>query len=264
MLFIADNLQITRPSVARAFASGDAHFFIELARSMERAGANAIDINTGPLPKNPQKAMAFFVNAVQEGCSLPLCLDTVNQIAMEEGLAMARHGRPIINGVSLEPSRFRAMAGLARRFDADIIAYLLTQEGRVPTDSDTRLALAANLFANLCDEGILPERIIIDPICPPLAWNEGPAQARAVLETLRLLPDVLNFPIRTVAGLSNLTSGLRAPQKARTAFQNAYIALLCKAGLSLALLDIFCTEPLNTARACTALLKPGVFSWDVF
>ncbi|MDI6797000.1 MAG: dihydropteroate synthase [Desulfatibacillaceae bacterium] len=264
MFFIADNLQITRPSVAKAFAGGDAAFFVELARRMERAGANAIDINTGPLPKNPQKAMTFFVDAVQEGCSLPLCLDTVNPFAMEAGLARARHGRPIINGVSLEPSRFKSMAGLARRFDADIIAYLLTPQGRVPSDSDTRLALAANLFAGLCHEGILPERIVIDPICPPLVWDEGHAQARAVVETLRLLPEVLNFPIRTVVGLSNLTSGLRTPRIARTAFQSAYIAMLCQAGLNLALLDIFCTEPLNAARACTALLKPGVFSWEIF
>jgi 5-methyltetrahydrofolate corrinoid/iron sulfur protein methyltransferase len=264
MLFIADNLQITRPSVARAFAAEDASFFIELARSMAKAGADAIDINTGPLPKNPRKAMTFFVDAVQEGCSLPLCLDTVNPLAMEAGLARACHGRPIINGVSLEPSRFKAMAGLARRFDADIIAYLLTPEGRVPSDSDTRLAIAANLFAGLCDEGVLPGRIIVDPICPPLAWDEGPAQARAVLETLRLLPEVLNFPVRTVAGLSNLTSGLPAPANARPALQSAYLALLCQAGLSYALLDIFCKEPVNVARACAALLKPGVFSWEIF
>ena len=44
------------------------------------------------------------------------------------------------------------------------------------------------------------ERIIIDPIVPPLAWADGIAQARAMLNVIHTLPDLLNDNLMAAAG----------------------------------------------------------------
>jgi hypothetical protein len=78
-----------------------------------KKGAWAIDVNTGPLDKIPEKGMVFFIEAVQSVTDLPLLIDTSNPAAMKAGVSQ--------------------------------------------------------------------ERIIIDPVVPPLAWEDGIIQARAVL-----------------------------------------------------------------------------------
>ncbi|HYW79814.1 MAG TPA: hypothetical protein VE890_09575, partial [Thermoguttaceae bacterium] len=58
----------------------------ELVRRCVAAGANSLDINPGPLLRDPQKDMTFLVETVQDVCDLPLVLDTTNPKALEAGL----------------------------------------------------------------------------------------------------------------------------------------------------------------------------------
>jgi 5-methyltetrahydrofolate corrinoid/iron sulfur protein methyltransferase len=108
-----------------------------------------------------------------------------------------------------------------------------------------------------------PAQIIFDPVVPPLSWQDGNRLVREVLETLFLLPDLLGRPVRTIAGLSNLTSG--APSRARRqVVESAFLAMTATAGLSMALLNVFHTETMNAARACRALISEKPFSWAEF
>ena len=66
MLIIADNLQVTRPVVAEVIRNYDRAHIAKLVRRCEAAGAEALDLNTGPLPKAPKKRMQFWVETVQE------------------------------------------------------------------------------------------------------------------------------------------------------------------------------------------------------
>ena len=57
MQVIADNLQITRPEIEAALFDGDPEPIRSLARNLEAAGADGIDINSGPLPRNPESGI---------------------------------------------------------------------------------------------------------------------------------------------------------------------------------------------------------------
>ena len=206
MLIIADNLQITRSDIAGAIRDYDSGPLAQLVRQCEAAGAEALDINTGPLTKDPAERMEFCVETVQQACRLPLLLDTVNPTAMAAGLEASRH-RTIINGFSLEPKKIAAILPLAKKFDAEVIGYLLTSGGQVPPTAQERLATAVDLYQAYYEAGLNPARLIIDPVVPPLMWQDGNRQALAVLETIRQLPELLDYPVRTIAGLSNLTTG---------------------------------------------------------
>ena len=84
MIIVADNLHIVNTTVADALQRMDPQPIQKLVRRCAKAGAQAIDIYSGPLAKWPEKRFAFLVETVQEITSLPLLLDTTNPTALKQ------------------------------------------------------------------------------------------------------------------------------------------------------------------------------------
>ncbi len=260
MFLAADNLQITDPKVARAVELMDPGPIRDLVKRCVKSGADAVDINPGPLKKDPGQKMKFLVETVQSVTDLPLLLDTTNPDALAAGLA-ASSNPVIINGFSLEPARIERILPLAVEFDADIIGYLLSPDSRVPVDEAGCFEIASELLVCAEKSGLNPERLIIDPVVAPLVWENGARHNRDILSVIRNLGELYGFPVRTIAGLSNLTSG-PAPYAARLTMETAFLAMMADAGLSIALLNIFHTQTVACARACNILLTSDIFAWE--
>ena len=261
MILIADNLQITQPAIEGAIADLAPKTIQEMVLSCREAGAQMIDINAGPLPRDGGKKMAFLVNTVQEACDLPILLDTVNPLAIEAGLKAARN-RVIINGFSLEPHKLEHILPLARKYEAEIIGYLLNPDGQVHRNADDRLQTAVTLWVEVEKAGLGKAHLIIDPLVVPVIWQDGHLQAGEVLLTIRNLPDVLGFEVKTVVGLSNLTAGARGHPKRRL-LEQVYLSMLAAAGLDMVLLDIFHAETVAAVKAGEALIGGKPFAWEV-
>ena len=259
MILVSDNLQITHPDIDRAVRELDPAPVQDMVRRCVAAGADAVDINSGPLPRDPEKKMAFLVEAVQSVTDLPVLLDTTNPRALEAGLR-ASTGRTVINGFSLEPVKLERILPLAGKYDVDIVGYLLYPNSHVPADGPERLNVAVELFGALQKAGVDPERLIIDPIIAPVMWENGNRQDMEILSVLQTLPDLLGFPVRTIAGISNLTTG-RGPRDRKRLLERAYLPMLAAAGLTMALMNVFHTETMRTARACNALAGDRIFTW---
>jgi 5-methyltetrahydrofolate corrinoid/iron sulfur protein methyltransferase len=259
MQIIADNLNIMQPAVARALEDRDPGPVRHLVRRCAAAGAQALDINTGPLSRQPREQMTFLVEAVQSAVDLPLVLDTVNPDAMEAGLA-ACTGRVTINGFSLEPHKLADILPLAGRFGADVIGYVLGAHSRVPMVEHEMMATAVAMFEAYTKAGLAPGQLIIDPVVVPAAWPDGSRHNRGVLSLISRLPELLGTPVRTIAGLSNLSSG-GGTQDAKMALEAGYLPMLAAAGLDMILANVFHSKTMAVAKVCGMLLKEGVFSW---
>jgi len=231
----------------------------DLVRHCEEAGAGMIDINPGPLTRNPEELMAFLVDSVRKSSNLPLLLDTSNPVALEAGLRVCR-GKAIINGFSLEPDKLLHILPLARKFETRIIGYLLYPDSNVPNDGAERLTVALELYSRFSEAGLAPEQLIIDPVIPPLIWQNGNAQAMEVVNVIRTLPDLLGFKVQTIAGISNLTSGPGDTTR-KPVFEQSYVAMLAEAGLTMALVNVFHTGTIAAIQACNTLTSTKVFSW---
>ena len=260
MQIIADNIQVTDPLVAKALEEMDPLPIQDLAKKCADAGADRLDINPGPLTRNGEEKMAFLVEAVQEVCDLPLSLDTSNPSAMAAGLQVCRK-KPILNGFSLEPAKLQNILPLAATFPCDITGFLLHPNGNVPGNAEERLTPAVELFQALLEKGIDPQRLLIDPVLVPLMWEDGTRHAMELLYVIRMLPELLGFPVRTVVGLSNLTSG-RAPKEKKRLLEAAYLPMLASAGLDVVMMNISHQETLSVARACGVITRQGTFSWE--
>jgi 5-methyltetrahydrofolate corrinoid/iron sulfur protein methyltransferase len=260
LILVADNLQITNTTIQKAVGEMNPIPIQELVKKCEAAGADAIDINSGPLPGDFKKQMSFLVETVQEITNLPILIDTANPAALEAGLN-ANKKTAIINGFSLEPSKIEAILPLSKKFDVDIIAYLLYPNSHVPPDASERMNIAVELYKVFQKTGSDREHLIIDPVIVPLTWQNGNFQADEILSVITHLPDLLGFAVQTIAGISNLTTG-KGNRDNKRLMERVYLPMLAASGLSMALLNIFHKETVRTAKACSSITSEKVFVWD--
>jgi 5-methyltetrahydrofolate corrinoid/iron sulfur protein methyltransferase len=259
MQLVADNLHIINPVVQKALETMDPRPIQEITERCVIAGADAIDINTGPLLRNPEEKMTFMVETVQSVTNLPILIDTANSKAMEAGLK-ANKNISIINGFSLEPQKLEKILPLAKKYKSDIIGYLLYPDSRVPNDSSERCDLAIQILHAIQNIGIDENHLIIDPIIVPLSWQNGNHQAKEILTFIHNLPDLFGFQVKTIAGLSNLISG-HGNMKKKLLMERTYLPMLASAGLDMVLVNIFHNQTVEVAKACTPLISPRIFSW---
>jgi 5-methyltetrahydrofolate corrinoid/iron sulfur protein methyltransferase len=259
MIIVADNLHVVNPRVAKAVAELSPDPIIDVVLDCQKAGAQAIDINSGPLTKSPEKHFSFLVETVQRVSDLPLILDTANPIALAAGLKICRNP-PIINGFSLEPSKLDNILPLAAAYDVDIVGYLLGPNSEVPIEAEEMMATAVSVFEALLKAGLPPERLIIDPVIAPLSWDNGLRHNQAVLSVIQRLPDLLGTPVRTIAGISNLVTG-PLPTRRKIELEKAFVPMLAATGLDMALLNVFHDATVQMVGTCNALLGKMVFAW---
>jgi len=127
--------------------------------------------------------------------------------------------------------------------------------------SVSRLNVAVDLYTAFSKYGPEKERLIIDPVLTPVMWQQSNKQAGEILSVISALPEVLGYPVKTIAALSNLTSGNKV-KKQNTFLEKTYLPMLAASGLSMLMLNIFHDETVQTARLCNTLTRPGIFSWD--
>ena len=251
MILTADNIRITNSIIQRAVSNTDAVSIQEMAAKLETSGANWIDINTGPLKSRPEEKMEFLVRSIQDVTDLPIILDTINPSAIREGLSVNKN-RAIINGFSLERDKLNKILPIAAEFNADIIGYLLDSKGLPPFDTQDRLNIALELYQECRKSDVSEKKLIIDPVIAPLLWNDGAKRNMELLNIIRMLPDMLGFPVKTIAGLSNLTSGIKDMEK-RIILQKAYLSMLSASGLSIVLMDILSKPLVDMAKTCNLI-----------
>ena len=259
MILVSDNIHIVNKIIAKAIEDLDPEPILDLTLKIKKSGAKIVDINPGPLRKDRGKKMAFLINTVQEATGLQLCLDSPDPEVLEAGLAFCKK-KPIINGFSLEPHKLDKILPLAVQYETEVVGFLLSPDSKVPHDLDERLSLASTLAEKARTAGLAPDRLIIDPVVVPISWDDGARQARDVLTCIRLLPELLGFPVKTIVGLSNLTSGV-ASNDSTLLLEQVYLAMLAQAGLDMALLNVLRKRSMATGYLCDAIQNARVLSW---
>ncbi|MFA5112360.1 MAG: dihydropteroate synthase [Desulfobaccales bacterium] len=243
----ADNLNILNPAVARALDLLDPRPLQELARRAEQAGANLIDINPGFLPPRRHDRMAFMVDAVQEATGLRLILDSPDARVLARGLAVCRK-LPILNACTLEDDKLREILPLAAAHRTDLVLLLLDARSFPAAGLEGKITLALELREHALAAGLNDAQLIFDPVLPNLTWPDAWEQTAAVVKAVRLLSggEVWEKPVRTMAGLSNLRSGLRHTYPVQV--EEAALGVLAGAGLGIALVDVLQPGLMETVR----------------
>jgi 5-methyltetrahydrofolate corrinoid/iron sulfur protein methyltransferase len=241
MILIGENLNVISQTLGPALKDKQPGPIQEMAREEAKAGIDLIDLNIGPARKGGDTLMPWVVETVQNATDKMLSLDTTNLDAMEAGLK-ARKGPALINSVSLQTSRIARGLEMARKYNADMIGLLWSNDG-MPRDVNERAMHTVDLVYKANEAGIPNERIWIDPIASPISVEIN--QVKACVEFMGMLAEIAPGCKSTV-GLSNVSNG--APTELRPWLNRVYMIMLMRHGLYSAIVDAFDKDLVAIAR----------------
>ncbi len=261
MELICENINVVDPFMAPALNSLDAEPIIELVENAVRQGIRVFDLNVGSHALKSPRLMAFLLNEVFSSFpDLSVSLDTTNAEALAVGLSLAsRQGRPVVvNALSLEVEKWAQVVPLLREYEqSQVVLLLMTPQ--VPREAEDRLVAALDGCERLTRAGISLDRLIIDPVVAPLGWGDGHLHSGEILKFLTLLPEALSQPVKTMVGLSNITTR-SAGRAVRQEVEVVFLSMLAALGLDYAMVNVRHRSLLRTARLIQSLQGREIFS----
>jgi 5-methyltetrahydrofolate--homocysteine methyltransferase len=208
-------------------------------------GADVLDVNMGvPLTDEPD-LLAKAIRLVQSLTDRPVCIDSSVVEALEAALAVYE-GRALVNSVTAEDERLKAILPLVKRYDAAIIA-LPNDAEEIPMEADRRLELVQHIVDVATEEyGIAVNDIVIDPLAMPIGADTS--VVNTTLETMRRVRD--EFGLNMTCGASNVSFGM--PD--RHTLGAAFLPMAMTAGLTSAIMDTRSPQIVTAVKAADLLL----------
>lgn len=194
------------------------------ATSQVAAGADMLDVNVGIPDIDEPLTMKKAILSIQLAVDVPLCIDSSNPYAIEEGLKNFP-GRALINSVNAKEESLQKILPLAKKYGAAIIALCL--EDKILEKAEDRIEIAKKIIQRASDIGLEKNDIFVDV----LTLSAG-AQQEAVKETLKALALCKSkLKIKTILGISNVSHGL--PN--RKVLNAAFLKIASSKGLTAAI-----------------------------
>lgn len=241
MVLIGESIHIISKLVNDAVKERNPQVIQDLAIDQAEAGADYVDLNLGPVRKNPEEVTQWLVNTIQEVTDLPLSIDTLNPVAMEAGLKICKK-RPLLNSSSGRTDSKEQMLPLAKKHSTEVVISVLTDKG-CPPDVDSRVESIMETAAYANELGVPNEDIWVDPIILPVSADQK--QVAEALEFIKILPDLLPG-VKSTVGLSNVSNG--TPDELRGILNRTYMVMLGRCGLYSAIADVLDKELVSLNR----------------
>ncbi len=244
MIITGENIHVIAREVSTAIRERDAKVIQDLTKAQAEAGADYIDLNVGPMKRDPEENMQWLVSTVQEVTDLPLSIDTLNPVAMEAGLKACKK-RPLLNSASGKTDSKEQMLPLAQKYNCDVVISVMTDKG-MPPDVESKVDSIMGTVEYANELGIPNEDIWVDPILLPISTaGEGQRFTVLNLEFIKILEDVLPG-VKSTVGLSNTSNGV--PDQLRPVLNRTYAVMLGKNGLYSAIADPLDKELMSLLR----------------
>lgn len=230
MILIGENIHVISKSVQNALIERDEEFInslIELQKNMDYA-----DLNVGPAKKTLAGILPWLAGLVRKNTTLGISFDTSNFDEMKKGLEVFS-GKTFLNSTSSDEPRLTDMINLALEYDSNLIALTLNKETGIPKSSDGRLEIAFEIYEKCLENGLDSEKLFFDPLILPVCVDQG--QALEALNTIKMIKESFDPPVKTVIGLSNISNG--CPKDLRPLINRVFGVLASGAGLDAAIVD---------------------------
>lgn len=238
MIVIAENLGVRNRAYMEALKKRDRKAISGMAKELADAGCEIINIQCSPDGSGDEDALPLAVQAVTDVADAGISLDSRNLEAIEKSLPLCKKP-PLINFVSAtEPDRTEDLLEIVAACRASLV--LRASKGTIPTTLEAKLQIIEDLLeaANAAD--IPNERLFADPSIVHIGKGMGQSHVVSSHACIRVLNDMVEPPINTIAWISNISSGL--PKKLRSKLNAALLVYLAGAGLDAAMVDVLDPE----------------------
>jgi 5-methyltetrahydrofolate corrinoid/iron sulfur protein methyltransferase len=262
MILIAERINGMFSDVRQAVAEKNKKIIQDLAKKQTDAGAGYLDVNVGTAAADQQATMQWLVETIQQTCSTPLCLDSQKPDVIAAGLKVANTDPGIL--LNSSPLNRKTDEEILDKYiemaknagpKAGIIALAMDKNG-VPQDTDTRVAIAAEIVSKAIEVGFDTQRLFIDPIVLPVKVPNAqtqPANVFAAMDQIRILAEPA--PHITV-GLSNISQGAVE----RSLINRVFLTMAVSHGLDSAIADVLDEKLMNVLATAEMLMNKQIYS----
>ena len=230
MILIGENIHVISKIVREALIKRDENFVLDLINAQNKM--DYIDLNVGPAKSDLIDVLPWLAKIIQNNSECGISFDTTNSEEMKKGLEIFG-GKTFINSISLDDERIEKIGGLAVEYGSNLIALTLSKEDGIPKDADGRLEIAFNIYEKCLEKGIDNEKLFFDPLILPICVDQS--QGIEAINTIKMIKESFDPPVKTVIGLSNISNG--CPKDLRPLINRVYASLAFGAGLDAAIID---------------------------
>jgi len=262
MIIIAERINGMFTDVKKAIAEKNKQVIQDLAKKQTEAGATYLDVNVGTAAADQEGTMQWLVETIQETCSTPLCLDSQKPSVIAAGLKVINADNGVIlNSTPLNKKSdeeiFDKHIEMANQAGpkASIIALTMDKNG-VPQDTDTRVAIAAEIVSKAMEKGFESQRIFIDPIVLPVKVPNAQVQPGNILTAMDQIKYLSDPAPHMTVGLSNISQGASE----RSLINRVFLAMAIPHGLDSAIADVFDQDLMNVVATSEMLMNRQIYS----
>jgi 5-methyltetrahydrofolate corrinoid/iron sulfur protein methyltransferase len=242
MLFIGNQLRLSRLPLVAAVEQRRAPLIHSLARQQIDAGANWLLVDMGPQRKGAARDMTWLVQTIQEEVAVPLVLRSDDPGVLEQGIQTSRT-RVLIDATLPGVGDLDPYLALAQRSGSGL-AFSACPNG-LPLPLENRLALVTEtLLPRALAHGLPLDDLLVDPMLAALTCDQ--AMVPVAVEALRLLKVAADPVPNTLVHLDDIADGVA--DGARSLISQAYVTMLLAAGVDALVLNVLDAELLEAIR----------------
>ncbi len=204
VLTISGAINTSREGFSKMISTRNADAVLQEARFAAGCRAQWIGLNCSSHSETETEDLLWLCKTIQDEIELPLCIDSLNPVAVEAVLSVHRHGKPIVDALNCESARLDTFLPLLKKYDAYGIC-LLMQEGKMGMQVEDRINCIPVLQQKLAQYEVDETQILLDPLV--FALSTGEEYATVFLETLKKVKK--QYPnFLTCCGLDNISHGM--------------------------------------------------------
>lgn len=234
MIVIAENLNTRNRTYMDALSNRDKKTLVELVKKLNESGAGIINVQCSLDGVSDEDTLSRMTEILRDTTDCDISLDSRNIQALKKAIPLCKRP-PLINFISeTEPEDREAMLSLVSSSGASLV--IRASKGTIPTSLEAKLQIIEELLemANAAD--IPNERLFADPSIVHIGRGMGQKHLLNSHECIRVIKELVEPPINTIAWISNVSTGL--PRALRKPLEATFLSYLAGAGLDAAMVDI--------------------------
>jgi len=249
MIIIAEKLNGSIPSCAKAIAAKDTSYIKEFAEKQANAGATFIDA-CASVKDGELETLKWMIDAIQEVTDTPISVDSPDIDVCIEAMKYCK--RPgLFNSVSGEGGKIDLAFPLLAQDEYkkwDVMALLCDDTG-IPKTAAKRIEVFDMVMEKAKQYGIEDKRIHIDPLIEMLCTTDDEEGISMVLEVMNHIKTT-HPKVHISGAVSNISFNLPA----RKLVNQAFVVLAMNAGMDSGVLDPLSQDLMGVILATEAML----------
>lgn len=235
MIVIAENLNTRNKVYMDAVKNRDKKTLTKLMEKLKESGAEIINIQCSLDGVGDEDTLPWVTEILCDVTNTGISLDSRNVQALKKATLLCKKP-PLINFISeTEPEDHEILLSLVSSTGASLV--IRASGGTIPTSLEAKLQIIEGLLEMANSADIPNERLFADPSIVHIGRGMGQKHLLNSHECIRVLKELIEPPVNTIAWISNVSTGLH--KALRKPLEATFLSYMAGAGLDAAMVDIF-------------------------